>query len=339
MESLLDFTARGPHAVGLRTLELPAPDAGGRVLPTDLWYPAQAPAESEGRGSAEHPFHQPHEAWPDAPALPGPFPLLVFSHGNSGIRQQSTFLTTHLASWGIGVVAPDHTGNTFPEMANLRDDEERKQVHLDARARRPNDALAVLEAALAGRFEAGEFDASRIGAMGHSFGGWTASKLPALDERIRAVCGLAPASEAFVGRKAYADGELPFARKIPALIIAGIDDVLVDLDASVKPFFDRLDAPRALVGVEAADHFHFCDGVELLHRIHIANPRPNATRPALPFAQTLEEARMHRLLQAVVTTFFTRSLRVDATPDETSWLNPTALRELDAAAIRLDDAV
>lgn len=339
MENLLGFAARGPHAVGLRTLELPAPDGGGRVLPTDLWYPAQTSPENEGRGSAEHPFHQLHEAWPDAPALPGSFPLLVFSHGNSGIRQQSTFLTTHLASWGVGVVAPDHTGNTFPEMANLRDEEERKQVHLDARARRPGDALAALDAALSGCFEVAEFDASRVGAMGHSFGGWTTSKLPALDERIRSICGLAPASEAFVGRKAYADGELPFARKIPTLIIAGIDDVLVDLAASVKPFFDRLDPPRALVGVEGADHFHFCDGVELLHRIHIANPRPNATRPTLPFAQTLQEARVHRLLRAVVTTFFLRNLRDDATADETNWLNPAALRELDTAAIRLDDAV
>ena len=339
MKTLLDFTPRGPHAVGVRTLELPAADGRGRVLPTDLWYPAQVPPQNEGRGSAEHPFHQPHEAWPDAPALPGSFPLLVFSHGNSGIRRQSTFLTTHLASWGMGVVAPDHTGNTFPEMANLRDDEERKRIHLDARARRPGDALVALDAALSGSFEVGDFDASRIGAMGHSFGGWTVSKLPALDERIRAICGLAPASEAFVGRKAYADGELPFTRRIPALIIAGVDDVLVDLAASVQPFFDRLGSPRALIGVEGADHFHFCDGVELLHRIHVANPRPNATRPTLPFAQTLPEARIHRLLQAVVTTFFTRSLGVDAAADETNWPNPAALRELDTAAIRLDDPV
>ena len=45
--------------------------------------------------------------------------------------QQSTFLTTHLASWGCVVVAPDHMGNTYFETLDL-DEEARLQMHLDA---------------------------------------------------------------------------------------------------------------------------------------------------------------------------------------------------------------
>ena len=71
-------------------------------------------------------------------------PLLVFSHGNSGYRQQSTFLTTHLASWGFVVAAPDHVGNTFGEMLALKTDEARRSAHLRARSQRPIDLLATI---------------------------------------------------------------------------------------------------------------------------------------------------------------------------------------------------
>ena len=324
METLLDFTERGPHPVGVRTLDLPAPSGGGRVLPTDLWYPAATGVDA-WRSDAEHPFARPHRAVADAPAGDGAFPLVVFSHGNSGTRRQSTFLTTHLASWGIAVVAPDHSGNTFAEMLAIASEDERIRVHLDARERRPDDALAALDAALAGDFGACALDAGRVAVCGHSFGGWTATKLPARDARIRAVCGLAPASEPFVGRKAYLEGELPLPDGVAALLVAGLDDVLVDIDTSVRPQFERLGKASALVGIRRADHFHFCDGIELLHGLHEANPRPKATRETLPFAETIDEARMHRLTAALVTRFFHLAL---ASPSP----NPIA----DASA--LDDA-
>ena len=38
----------------------------------------------------------------------GPYPLVLFSHGFAGYRLQSTFLTTHLASWGFVVAAVEH---------------------------------------------------------------------------------------------------------------------------------------------------------------------------------------------------------------------------------------
>ena len=84
--------------------------------------------------------------------------------------------------------------------------------------------------------------------------------------------------------------------------------MLVDLETSVRPFFQRLSAPRTLIGIEHADHFHFCDGVELLHTLHANNPRPNQSRPTKPYDQQLPEDRMHRTVRASVAHFFLHAL-------------------------------
>lgn len=250
---------------------------------------------------------------PDAPPAPGVFSLLAFSHGNSGLRRQSTFLTTHLASWGFVVAAPDHMGNTFAEML-LLDLEQRKTVHLEARRNRPRDLQTALDAACGGGAGLPRVNAERIGVLGHSFGGWTAMKMPAREPRVRAVCGLAPASEPFVGRKAFDEGELPFAGGVAALIVAGTDDVLVDLDTSVEPLYARLASPRALVAVDGADHFHFCDGIELLHANHLRTPREGLRRPLRPLDDLLSQERSHRILCALVGSFFRAALGGEGDP-------------------------
>jgi hypothetical protein len=158
--------------------------------------------------------------------------------------------------------------------------------------------------------------------------------MPRRDPRVRAVCGLAPASEPFVGRKAFEPDELPFEGERPTLIVAAIDDVLVDLETSVRPLFDRLRSPRALVGVRDSDHFHFCDGIELLHGLHENNPRENQPRPTRPFAQLQSEDRTHRSLRALVTFFFSEALADTGDPLEAA--SPEALAELDPSLVRLD---
>ncbi len=328
---MLRFAARGPHPVGIATALWAHPDTPERQLATDIWYPAKAGSEGP---RAEHPLNRPHDAIQSAPAAPGRFPLVAFSHGNSGIRRQSTFLTTHLASWGMVVAAPDHPGNTFFEMAQLETEEDRKRVHLEARHHRPIDLGVVIDrvASESGAWPA--VDLARVGCMGHSYGGWTALKMPRRDPRVRAVCGLAPASEAFVGRKAFEPGELPFARELPLLIVAGIDDVLVDLDTSVRPLFARMSQPCALIGVEHVDHFHFCDAVELLHGMHASNVRPNQPRPTKPYAEQLPEIRIHRLLNAIVTHFFSEVLVSDQSAPSDA-LTPEALDAVDPALLRL----
>ena len=303
---------RGPHLVGVIDTEIASPldplDPHRR-LPCSIWYPAAAD-QTEGEGAA-HPLELRHRANQGLAPFEGRCPLIVFSHGNSGYRQQSTFLTTHLASWGFVVAAPDHTGNTFGEMFALKTEEERRAVHLRARAQRPEDVRSTIHALADTTHEESRrppIEPIAIGVIGHSFGGWTALKLPALDRRVRALCCLAPASEPFVGRKAFAPGELPLPNHVQSLVIAARDDVLVDLEDSIHPLFGRLGAAAELEILPDADHFHFCDGIELLHRMHENQPRPDQPRPTRPLSQLMAEEETHDWLNGRVTRFFLDAL-------------------------------
>jgi hypothetical protein len=52
-------------------------------------------------------------AYRDVARADGRFPLVVFSHGNLGIRIQSLYFYGHLASHGYVDATPDHHGNSF----------------------------------------------------------------------------------------------------------------------------------------------------------------------------------------------------------------------------------
>ncbi len=117
-----DLAARGPWPVGVRTV-----DADGLVL--EVWYPARV-GSAQGAPTVRYDLRAampPTEAAkiPDAANawlacdcvrdLPiddthGPYPVVVFLHGAASFRAQSTFLTTHWASRGFIVVAPELPG-------------------------------------------------------------------------------------------------------------------------------------------------------------------------------------------------------------------------------------
>lgn len=317
-----DFSARGPYAVGVLQTRIVAPFSGDdgseseRSLPTEIWYPAE-PGQHESEDAA-HPLGVRHRATPGLRPIQDvdkPCTLVAFSHGNSGLRQQSTFLTTHLASWGYVVAAPDHVGNTFSEMMALPDDEARRSTHLRIRRQRPHDLHAVIRALLDDGLLSSELpflDPKRLGLLGHSFGGWTALKLPALESRVAAICSLAPASEPFVGRKAFDPGELPLPKNVISLVLAARDDVLVDLDTSILPLGDRLGPNSQIEIVDRADHFHFCDAIEMLHKMHQSNPRKNQLHATRPMTELRGELEMHTLLNERVMQFFAENLEMAA---------------------------
>ena len=113
-----DYSQPGAAAPG--TLQGTVAGSTGTDLPVQVWYPAepsdQTPITYDG-------FYAGGAFEGATAACDGPRPVLVFSHGNSGVRWQSPFFTEYLASHGWVVVAPDHVGNTLFDMGDVPFDE------------------------------------------------------------------------------------------------------------------------------------------------------------------------------------------------------------------------
>ncbi len=206
-----------------------------------------------------------------------PRPVVVFSHGNGGVRWQSLFLTEALAAHGYVVVAPDHVGNTLFDL----DEIPREEVA----ARRPGDVMAAFD-----------FAAQALGdcvnpedgyaVMGHSFGGWTALAISGarVDTDYLAtqcaedwawLCGLEEHLDGPVAdlsdERAWASipltpvGAFTFGPELasqdrPILVFGGELDDGTSMDVQVLPIFEGVGGtPKHLGTVAGAGHFSFSE--------------------------------------------------------------------------------
>ncbi len=243
----------GPYPVGVTTLTLPS------GAPVEVWYPSavaptgevtydvrdEVPPAVRDLLTADVPAGYSFPGTRDAPVADGTFPLVLFSHGFSGIRQQSTFLTSHLASWGMIVAAPEHTSRDLSNvLAGTASGDNGASV---------DDLLATLDlmttaTGTAGdRFD-GHVDTSRVGAVGHSAGGWTVLSAAA-DPRIAGYVSLASGGPR--------DGE-PYPAK-PSLFMAGAIDGIVPVDTVTRPAFAAAPSPASFVELDATGHNGFDD--------------------------------------------------------------------------------
>lgn len=158
---------QGPYRIGYTKYSVTYDAVGepGRTFSLKMWYPT---LDEEGRKSRYANLFNREEAFLDAaPYVPGPAPVLIFSHGNSSFAEQSYFMTEYFASHGWIVVAPDHTGNT------VRDTE--GAISFESGAFRPQDITATLDFIFGlpqDHLFAGAFSADVV-LTGHSFGGYT----------------------------------------------------------------------------------------------------------------------------------------------------------------------
>ncbi len=285
----LSPTELGPYPVGSITRVLvdesrletstPDDDTDVRTLVTEIWYPASAATADMEKdlfknffgdsgdvvmGLMASVFGTPEEhldklkeqrsgAVRDADiAAGGPFPVVLFSHGNQGFRFQSFFLTEFLASHGYIVIAADHTYNAgisqLPSGLVMYDGTSIAQFGL-----RVSDMSYLLDVLVDlnaddpdGRFT-GKVDAENVGISGHSFGGMTAMQAVADDSRITVG---APMASGGIKLEAGLSAPLMHFKAEEDKTVAGAD---------IEANYSDSAGARWILRVKDAGHFSFSD--------------------------------------------------------------------------------
>lgn len=153
--------------VGTATLDL-EDKATGRKVAVELWFQA-APGAKVERFAPRPPLRAIEIARGAEPLPPDRRkPLVVVSHGNWGTRFSQGWLALELARAGYMVVSVSHPGTMGDDQTVAG------RYRLWDRSR---DVSFVLDEVLKHPKWAALVDASRIGFVGHSFGGWTGVSL------------------------------------------------------------------------------------------------------------------------------------------------------------------
>ncbi len=256
-----------------------------RVLMTEIWYPATDDSRALPKnrlmdffGQTDNPefavllklafnsdiraVDQVFENFSvrDARVREGRFPLVLFSHGNGGMRMQNAFWCEHLASHGYIVAAPDHTGNCA---ATLIDGQmvvfnDTKEARAQAAQDRPKDmsflidAMTRLDQGGDSRFR-GRIDIEHIGMAGHSFGGFTSVWVADRDPRVDAIVPMAGAAETYTNLQ------------IPALVLLATEDDTLGAErvAAIRKYYEDHQGPCILAEFVNAGHYSFTEMYQL----------------------------------------------------------------------------
>jgi dienelactone hydrolase len=179
------------------------------------------------------------------PVGSGPFPLVVFAHGNGGHPRKATQLLDAWARAGYVVAAP-----AFP----LTNDDVDPTVIADV-AEQPADVTVVIDRVLADAEAregplAGLVDDTRVGIAGHSLGGaavyGAAANTCCRDTRVDAVIALSAI------RLDFASGE-SVPSELPLLAIHGTIDAALPYDVGRAPY-DAWAGPKWLLTLEGGSH-------------------------------------------------------------------------------------
>lgn len=265
--------AEASFGVGFRQMTVKDP-AGKRDLAVDVWYPTAKGTTGTAARYALLPtaYIDSKVAIADATMAAGaPYPLIVYSHGSGGQNFIASFLTEELASQGFVVVAANHTGDTAIDRATNT-----SVVPDQNDLNRPADVTRVIDDVLArsnsgNDFLSGHVDASRIGLVGHSYGGYTAvatvsghtTPLGSVepDRRVKAIVGQAP----YTLRLTPAEMALD---KVPTMLISGTKDITTPTATNAMVAFQSITGPPVvLVEITGAAHQSFTDVCTYLDQI------------------------------------------------------------------------
>lgn len=281
-----DPLAAGPYPVGVTTTVFIDPSRlegeakEPRTLVTEIWYPATDDARDlpktkftdfiPGGVSAQmdmllrsayktsgadldRSFRT--SAVRDARVRPGRFPLVIFSHGNRGLRHQNTFWCDHLASHGFIVVSADHTYNAGVTIIKGKPVFFQSSARAQSAIDRPKDLSFLLDqmtlwhGGADSRF-AGKIDLERVTAAGMSFGSYTAIRAADADPRFKAVIGMA-----------YAPEEGRTNLTVPQLLMLGEEDQTIGEkgNEAIRAAHAGHRGPSFLLEIKRGGHYSFSD--------------------------------------------------------------------------------
>lgn len=192
------------HSAGYRVLAL---EDGRKVA---VWYPASEPERPMAYSRSGHAGRVAVDS-PPLGACP-PIPLVLFSHEFGGCALQSIFITEELARHGYVVAAPDHRDAGCPigsdSLWPLSSNKWFLAPHLwsdDSAVDRLDDLRAVIRLVGQDPALAPILDASNVGLVGHSLGGYTVIGMAGgwqswKAREVKAVIALSPFVEPFLAR-------------------------------------------------------------------------------------------------------------------------------------------
>ena len=259
--SAAPYAKVGPFAVGFTQLKL---TGGRRVV---VWYPAKSGKTAghaqesidlagflspalQKRIPAKYRVKYKANAYAAAPPAPanGGYPVVIFSHGFAGYPEQSLNITTHLASWGFVVAAPDHVERSLDGLLGTAAKGVPKMT--DVAVLQATLDLVVTSSNGPGLLH-GLANANEVVASGHSAGAGAAYSFASADPRVKAWISY---SVGFGGQ----GGPAPSAPTKPGMVMLGTTDGVIPAASSVQ-VYDGMQSPKYLVKIARAGHLVFSD--------------------------------------------------------------------------------
>jgi dienelactone hydrolase len=257
---LTRFSGPGPFATGTTKYVINGD-------PVVIWYPVEKatvagmkpytyhlrswlPAAIQHLIPSDFPDGVTEDAYFGVPAAAGSFPVVLFSHGYGGYPDQSTFLTAHLATWGMIVVAADQLKRDLSAV-----------ILGHASSVEPKTDVSEQLAALAyvknldktsGSVLFGRVDSTKVATLGHSAGGGTAVLVAAEDPAIRGWIALAGVPVT------------PPSTPVPSLMISGSSDKTVPT-SKIRTFYNSVSGHKTFLVIDGYGHNVFDDICTINH--------------------------------------------------------------------------
>jgi predicted dienelactone hydrolase len=208
----------------------------------------------------------------------GNFPLLVFSHGWGGIKYNQFYLAEFMVRNGYIIVAIDHNDRSFSK----------------ALIDRPQQITQALDIVLTDLDFKSHIDSRKVGAVGHSFGGYTILALgggvEALsDHRIKAATLFAP------GPMQLFDQESLAKVNIPVMVIEAEHDEVIP-SSNIQSLKNQLPKIQEYFILKGAGHYAF---LPVSDTDYIKKLSPEIT-----YDPDLSRKDLHLIIQKKVLSFF-----------------------------------